>query len=108
MKKRETTHIPYSAVEKLKDEKYRTPGSSEPHYQYERDWGFIQRSQKKVWRSPAGNILEEIAVETGWFRVYHSKKEKLFWLMEIEGPDHGVHFYGPFPDHDLPEASGSK
>ncbi|MDD5066287.1 MAG: hypothetical protein PHF84_04510 [bacterium] len=99
MADKKINYIFYKAIERFRDDKYRIYDAQEPRYQYEKE--------KKVWHSPRGTLLEEIAVETGWFRIYHSKEEKLFWLMEIEGPDHGVHFYGPFRDTELPPAEGS-
>jgi len=90
-------YIRFKTVEKFRDESFRTPLLKEPRRSYEQN--------RQIWRSAAGGVLVEIAVETGWFRVYHSEEEGTFWLMEIEGPDHGVHFYGPFPDSELPLAT---
>jgi len=87
--------VSFAAIERLRDDRFRIGNLAlEPRSDYDH--------ATRIWRSPNGTVLQEIAVETGWFRLYFSSAEKCFWLMEIEGPDHGVHFYGPFAEAELP------
>lgn len=85
-------YIPFSLIDRFRDEKRRiTDFEKEP-----------KRSSGGEWSGPDGSALSYIPVEGGWHRIYISGKNNIFWLMEIEGPDHGVRFYGPYPGADLP------
>jgi hypothetical protein len=53
----------------------------------------------KRYRSPDGvRVLVEYGGEgLGWGFFLHDEGSNRFWFREVDGPEHGVSIYGPFP-----------
>ena len=48
------------------------------------------------WTSDGSIHLERYDADEGWHFVLQQPDGLRYWIGEIDGPDHGVTFYGPF------------